>query len=142
LELAGAPRSQRGVQLETKDEEIRGAINALRHELDAVTLTTAWEEAIESPPWDGPPVLVHGDLRDGNLLVRDGRLHAVIDFSCLGLGEPANDLDVAWDLFSGESRDAYRAALGVDEATWARGRGWAITRSEERRVGSARGDSR
>jgi aminoglycoside phosphotransferase (APT) family kinase protein len=70
---------------------------------------------------------VHGDLSDGNLLVRDGRLHAVIDFSCFGFGEPANDLDVAWDLFSGESREAYRIAVGADDAAWARGRGWAIT---------------
>jgi len=127
LECEDAPRSQRGVQLVTKDEDIRGAIAAMRHEFDAGALTASWDEAISAPPWDGPPVLVHGDLSDGNLLVRDGRLHAVIDFSCLGLGEPANDLDIAWELFSGESRDAYRAALGIDDATWARGRGWAIT---------------
>ena len=127
LDLADAPLSQRGVQLVTKDAEIRGAIVAVRHEFDAGALTAAWDEAITAPPWDGPPVWVHGDLSDGNLLVRDGRLHAVIDFSCLGLGEPANDLDVAWDLFSGASREAYRTALGVDDATWARGRGWAIT---------------
>ena len=70
---------------------------------------------------------VHADLTDGNILVRDGRLHAVIDFSLLGLGEPANDLDPAWGLFSGESRKAFRTALGVDDATWSHGRGWAIT---------------
>jgi len=127
IDLADAPRSQRGVPLATKDTEIRGAIEAMAHEFDAEALTAAWDEAITCPQWDGPPVLVHGDLSDGNLLVRDGRLHAVIDFSCFGLGDPANDLDVAWDLFSGESRDAYRRALGVDDATWTRGRGWAIT---------------
>jgi len=127
IDLADAPRSQRGVPLATKDTEIRGAIEAMAHEFDAEALTAAWDEAITCPQWDGPPVLVHGDLSDGNLLVRDGRLHAVIDFSCFGFGDPANDLDVAWDLFSGESRDAYRRALGVDDATWTRGRGWAIT---------------
>ena len=127
VDFSDAPRSQRGVQLVTKDAEIRGAIAAMRHEFDADALTAAWDEVLSAPPWDGPSVLVHGDLSDGNLLVRDGRLHAVIDFSCFGLGEPANDLDVAWELFSGESRDAYREAVGVDDATWARGRGWAIT---------------
>jgi aminoglycoside phosphotransferase (APT) family kinase protein len=127
IDLADAPRSQRGVQLATKDAEIRGAINAMAHEFDAEALTAAWDEAITCPQWDGPPVLVHGDLSDGNLLVREGRLHAVIDFSCFGFGDPANDLDVAWDLFSGESREAYRRAVGVDDATWTRGRGWAIT---------------
>jgi len=69
---------------------------------------------------------VHGDLTDGNLVLRDNRLHAVIDFSCFGLGDPANDVDVAWELFSGESRRAYRDALDVDDATWRRARGWAI----------------
>jgi aminoglycoside phosphotransferase (APT) family kinase protein len=34
----------------------------------------------------------------------------------------------AWTLFSGESRDVFRAALSVDDATWARGRGWTLTR--------------
>jgi aminoglycoside phosphotransferase (APT) family kinase protein len=127
VDFPDAPRSQRGVELVTKDAEIRGAITAMRHEFDADALTAAWDEAISAPPWAGPSVLVHGDLSDGNLLVRDGRLHAVIDFSCFGWGEPANDLDVAWDLFSGASRDAYRAAIGADDDTWTRGRGWAIT---------------
>jgi aminoglycoside phosphotransferase (APT) family kinase protein len=86
-----------------------------------------WEEAITAPPWDGPPMWVHADLTDGNILVRDGRLHAVIDFSMLGLGEPANDLDPAWGVLSGDNREVFRAALEVDDATWARRRGWAIT---------------
>jgi aminoglycoside phosphotransferase (APT) family kinase protein len=127
IDLPDAPRSQRGVQLVTKDAEIRGAIKAMRHEFDEAALTAAWDQAITAPQWEGPPVLVHGDLSDGNLLVRDERLHAVIDFSCFGFGEPANDLDIAWDLFAGESREAYRAAVGADDAAWARGRGWAIT---------------
>lgn len=62
----------------------------------------------------------------GNLLVRDGRLAAVIDFGCSGVGDPACDLVLAWTLLSGESREAFRAVLPVDRATWARGRGWAL----------------
>jgi aminoglycoside phosphotransferase (APT) family kinase protein len=127
LDLPDAPVSKRGVPLVTQDEATRRAIHAVRHEFDAHALTAMWEEAITAPPWDGPPMWVHADLTDGNILVRDGRLHAVIDFSLLGLGEPANDLDPAWGVFSGESRKAFRTALGVDDATWARGRGWAIT---------------
>jgi len=34
---------------------------------------------------------------------------------------------VAWSLFSGESRKVFRAALSVDEATWARARGWILS---------------
>jgi aminoglycoside phosphotransferase (APT) family kinase protein len=127
VNLPGAPVSQRGVSLVTRDKATRWAINAVRREFDSKALTEVWEEALAAPPWDGPPVWVHADLTDGNILARDGRLYAVIDFSTLGLGEPANDLDAAWDLFSGESRTTFREALGIDDATWARGRGWAIT---------------
>lgn len=61
------------------------------------------------------------------LLIQGGRLTAVIDFGCLGVGDPACDLIVAWNLFNAESREALRAALKVDEATWERGRGWALS---------------
>jgi hypothetical protein len=45
----------------------------------------------ERPRWHGPPVWVHGDLHPGNLLAREGALHAVIDFGCVAVGEPAVD---------------------------------------------------
>jgi aminoglycoside phosphotransferase (APT) family kinase protein len=70
--------------------------------------------------------LVHGDVSGGNLLVRDGRLAAVIDFGCSGVGNPACDVTIAWTLLSGEGREEFRTALSVDSATWARGRGWAL----------------
>jgi aminoglycoside phosphotransferase (APT) family kinase protein len=34
---------------------------------------------------------------------------------------------VAWSYLSAETRDVFRAALSVDDATWARGRGWALS---------------
>ena len=69
---------------------------------------------------------MHGDLLPGNLLVVDGRSSAVIDFGCLNVGDPACDLQPAWNLFAGESRARYRAELDVDHASWLRGRGWAL----------------
>jgi len=69
---------------------------------------------------------VHGDIASGNLLVRDGRLHAVIDFGCSGVGDPACDTAIAWTFLSGEPRRVFRSLLPFDEATWARGRGWAL----------------
>jgi aminoglycoside phosphotransferase (APT) family kinase protein len=39
----------------------------------------------------------------------------------------ACELIVAWSLLSAESREVFRAALPVDDATWARGRGWALS---------------
>jgi hypothetical protein len=42
------------------------------------------------------------------------------------VGDPACDVTIAWTLLSGESRRAFRAALALDDATWVRGRGWAL----------------
>ena len=53
-------------------------------------------------------------------------MSAVIDFGTSGVGDPSCDLAIAWTLFKGESRDAFRAALRLDDATWARGRGWTL----------------
>ena len=95
--------------------------------LDADAVTAVWEAALQAPAWRGPPVWIHGDLQSGNLLARQGRLSAVIDFGCLGVGDPACDVMAAWMLLSAETRDVFRAALQVDDATWARGRGWALS---------------
>ena len=86
-----------------------------------------WDAALQARTWNDAPVWIHGDLQSGNLLAQHGRLRAVIDFGCLGVGDPACDLIVAWNLFSAESRNAFRGALNVDEATWVRGRGWALS---------------
>jgi aminoglycoside phosphotransferase (APT) family kinase protein len=124
--VPGSHNSFRGVPLAARDAETRAAIASLEGMLDIDAVTVAWETALQAPAWDGPPVWIHGDLSSGNLLAVHGRLSAVIDFGCLGVGDPACDLIVAWSLFSAE-RDIFRAALPVDDATWARGRGWALS---------------
>jgi len=98
---------------------------ALRGEIDAAAATAVWDAALAAP-WLDPPVWVHGDVAVGNLLVRDGRLSAVIDWGCAGVGDPACDLVSAWTFLSGESRDAFRAALPLARTTWTRARGWAL----------------
>jgi aminoglycoside phosphotransferase (APT) family kinase protein len=123
----GAHNSFRGVPLSTRDAETRAAIAELSGMLDTGAVTAAWDAALQAPAWGGPPVWIHGDLSPLNLLVERGQLSAVIDFGCLGVGDPACDLQVAWNLLSAESRDVLRAALPVDDATWARGRGWALS---------------
>lgn len=122
---AGAHSAFRGAPLSTYDPETRRAIAALGDRLPVDTVTEIWTLALRSA-WTGPPVWFHGDVAAGNLLVRAGRLAAVIDFGCCGTGDPACDLAVAWTLLSGTSRSAFRAALAVDDGTWARGRGWAL----------------
>ena len=116
----------RGVPLATQDVHVREAIAALDGMFNVDLMTAAWEAALREPDWDRPPVWFHGDMLPGNVLVDRGHLSAVIDFGGLGVGDPACDLMIAWSLFSGESRDVFRAAMTVDDATWARGRGCAL----------------
>ena len=121
------PVGSRGGPLISRDAETRRAIAASHGLIDTRAVTAAWEAARRAPAHDGPPVWIHGDLEPGNLLMRDGRLSAVIDFCCLAVGDPAVDLIPAWSVFSGAARAAFRAALGVDDAAWARGWGWALS---------------
>jgi aminoglycoside phosphotransferase (APT) family kinase protein len=132
IDPAGGPppgphNSSRGVPLAARDADTRAAIASLDGMLDTDAVTAAWQADLLSPTWHGAPVWIHGDLSSGNLLAVQGRLTSVIDFGCLGVGDPACDLIVVWNLFSAETRDVFRAALPVDDATWARGRGWALS---------------
>ena len=73
-----------------------------------------------------PAVWFHGDIAHGNLLLRDGRLDAVIDFGTSGVGDPACDLAIAWTMFDDSARDVFRRGLPWDDDVWARGRAWAL----------------
>lgn len=118
----------RGVPLIMRDEEVRTALFHLKNtSIDIKAANTAWEKAIKTHVWTGQPVWIHGDLHAGNLLIDSGQLRAVIDFGALSVGDPATDLMVAWNLFSFETRKDFRKALDIDEATWDRGRGWALS---------------
>jgi aminoglycoside phosphotransferase (APT) family kinase protein len=117
----------RGEPLVRRDDATRTAIASLHDELDVGAVTEVWDAALQATPWSGPPLWIHGDLSAGNLLVRDGRLAAVIDFGCVGVGDPACDLMIAWTFLVSEARAVFRSALAVDDATWARGRGWALS---------------
>ena len=125
----GPHNAFRGASLDVRDEPMRASIEALRDTVDATLVTALWDEALAAPGWTHPPVWIHGDLDARNLLVEHRRLSAVIDFGCLGAGDPACDVAAAWKLFSGESRDVFRSALDVDDATWARARGWVLSQA-------------
>lgn len=117
----------RGVPLAKRDSAVRSAIAALHQDYDADILTGAWESALHTPAWPGPPVWHHGDLHAGNLLAHHGRLAAVIDFGCMGVGDPACDVMAAWLYLSANTRQLFRDVLQVDDNTWARGKGWALS---------------
>jgi aminoglycoside phosphotransferase (APT) family kinase protein len=98
--------------------------------LDRARVLAAWEHLVRTPPWPAAPLWIHGDLHPGNLVFRDGRLSAVIDFGDLAAGDPATDLSVAW-MMSASARLAFRDAArnsdsAIDDHTWARARGWAL----------------
>ncbi|MER9437730.1 aminoglycoside phosphotransferase family protein [Mesorhizobium sp. M0618] len=115
----------RGGALSVYDGEARQAIAALDGKIDTDAASAVWEAALAAQ-WHGAPVWFHGDVSWGNLLVRQGRLSAVIDFGTSGVGDPACDLAIAWTLLEGKSREAFRAGLPADGAMWARGRGWTL----------------
>jgi aminoglycoside phosphotransferase (APT) family kinase protein len=129
----------RGGPLRTYDADTRRALDALAGRVRTGLAREIWQRALDQP-WSGRPVWFHGDVSQGNLLVRDGRLAAVIDFGTSGVGDPACDLVIAWTLLSGESRAAFRKELAVDEPTWARGRGWALWKALITVAGATGGD--
>jgi aminoglycoside phosphotransferase (APT) family kinase protein len=130
IDATGAPPTPyRGGSLSTLDNRVRGSIADLSADgtIDPRPVTASWERALAAPAWDGAPVWVHADLSPVNLLARQHRLAAVIDFGGLGAGDPALDLLPAWTWLTGPVRDLFRAQVKPDDATWARGRGWALS---------------
>lgn len=141
----GPHNSGRGMPLAGRDARTRACIGEMHGMIDIDAVTETWEASLAVPAWSGSPRWVHGDIHQGNLLMARGgspvsfprptdagrktglALSAVIDFGCLGVGDPAVDLIVAWVLFDRLSRKVFREFLRMDEATWIRGRGWALS---------------
>lgn len=127
--LPAKEHSSRGLPLVKRDGATRKAISELENLIDAKLALEVWKSALAAPDWNRAPVWFHGDMLVGNLLFTGGELSAVIDFGGLAVGDPACDLMIAWSLFEGESRAALRTALSVDDATWARARGHALSQA-------------
>ena len=123
----GPPGRSRGIPLNRRDASFRAALADLGDEVDRRALFTVWERALQAPEWEQEPRWLHGDLWPANMLMRERRLSAILDFAALSVGDPATDLMVAWTLLVSETRPLLRAQLGVDDATWMRGRGWAVS---------------
>jgi aminoglycoside phosphotransferase (APT) family kinase protein len=127
IDPTGAPPAYRGGSLMTRDREVHMWITNLQGAVDTDVVMEVWEKSLQAPVWTRSPVWVHSDLLPGNLLISRGRLSGVIDFAASGVGDPACDLIVAWNLLPPSARTAFRAVLEADDATWARGRGWALS---------------
>ena len=115
----------RGASLLTYDQETRRALSALNGKVDTAACAHVWETALAATA-TGPARWLHGDIAASNLLVRNGRLAAVLDFGATAIGDVACDLTIAWTFFNGGSRRIFRERMALDQATWARARGWAL----------------
>jgi aminoglycoside phosphotransferase (APT) family kinase protein len=128
IKLPNGPLSRRGVPLKELDEETTKAIGELKEDIDVPSVSTLWHQLSQISSWTHEPVWIHGDFLPGNILVQNNRLSAVIDFSDLGIGDPACDMIIAWALFNSHSRNVFRNHLkNIDNNTWERGRGWALS---------------
>lgn len=125
IDPVGAPHGGRK-PLRELDTLTRAAIESARGVIDSDAATAAWEQALRAPSWKGPPVWIHTDLLRPNVLVHGGRLCAVIDFGGIGVGDLAADVIAAWSVFNHTGRGTFRGALGVDDGTWERARGFAL----------------
>ncbi|WP_333024102.1 aminoglycoside phosphotransferase family protein [Wolbachia endosymbiont of Pentidionis agamae] len=122
---AGLHNYWRGGHVKIYDVETRSSIKELQGCVDTKTAIAVWERAISSK-WDRSPVWVHGDLASSNIIVKEKCLTAIIDFGCMGMGDLACDLVIAWTFLRNESREIFRLNLCLDSDTWARARGWAL----------------
>jgi aminoglycoside phosphotransferase (APT) family kinase protein len=131
LDASGGPapgphNHWRGAPLRAFDPEMRRRFGWLSDLNDIGAIVSAWELGLAAERWRGSPVWIHGDLKDANLLVRDGALCGVLDWGLAGVGDPAADIAVAWTLFEGDVRTVFKDAVAVDEATWRGGPPWAL----------------
>jgi aminoglycoside phosphotransferase (APT) family kinase protein len=126
------PNPWRGVPLANRTPSVLECLKQLRDRVETACITRLWDASVSAVPWSDRPVWLHGDLHPGNLVVRGNRLAAVVDFGDLTAGDPATDLSVAWSTLPPTARPIFRAAASnafdpIDDATWVRARGWALT---------------
>jgi aminoglycoside phosphotransferase (APT) family kinase protein len=114
--------------------DLRATLASFEHHSPVFDLALEWLQA--EPPPRREPVLLHGDLRLGNVVVGPEGLRAVLDWELTHLGNPAEDLGwlcvKAWRFGAAapvaglgareELLAAYRAAggaeIGIDELRW------------------------
>jgi aminoglycoside phosphotransferase (APT) family kinase protein len=124
----GPPNPFRGIPLAGRNGHVRSAISLLGGVVaDAAPLLRIWDAALGASEWTGPPRWFHGDLHSANVVTLNGQVSAIIDFDHVGMGDPACDMMIAWTMLSDTERPVLRARMQIDDPTWERGRGWALS---------------
>jgi aminoglycoside phosphotransferase (APT) family kinase protein len=116
---------RRGEPLAIRDAQVRQAFASR----DVPGAAELWDGAMSAPEWSRERVWLHADIDARNVLVRNRRLTGVIDWGCAGTGDPAVDVMAAWKLLTPDGRERFREVLQVDDATWLRARGWALSQA-------------
>jgi len=132
ISTADAPKpndhpTSRGADLHLRADLTRRAIDACRAHFDPADLHALWNDALAAPTFGPGAVWIHGDIASGNLLFADRRLSAVIDWSPMGVGDPACELIVAWEMFHQPARELFLDELHIDNAMLRRARGWTLS---------------
>ena len=124
----GAPHggNYRAFGLANVEARFREWVAKLPDDIDRSSVTAVWSSCCAVGDWAGEPSWVHTDLRGDNLIARDGRLVAVIDWEGCTVGDPSADHLGAWWLLDGESRETFRVVSRADKASWLRAMGWAL----------------
>ncbi len=127
---ADAPINRvRGIPLSTRADNTEERMARLFEETDAINpqVYQAWAEGLAAQT-ETNPTWLHGDLHARNVLVRDGKISAIIDWGDITSGDRATDLASIWMLL--ENRNTRETAIGAyndnDSALWARAKGWAV----------------
>lgn len=115
----------RGDHISVYDKEAREQFSALSGIIDRHRAVNLWEQACITK-WNKPPVWIHGDFAIGNMLVKNNKVSAIIDFGGMGIGDPACDLVIAWTYLTGKARNIFIQEIDLDEETWIRARAWAL----------------
>jgi aminoglycoside phosphotransferase (APT) family kinase protein len=136
-----APRNPfRGVPLADREAafEERLALVERRSGPLGAGVRRTWAEGLAAPI-DLPRTWLHGDPHGRNVLTRDARLAAVIDWGDMAAGDAASDLASVWMLLDGvDTRERALAAYGISPATLVRARGWAVMMGVMMQAGDAR----
>lgn len=127
LDPTNGPEHPRGEPVRGQDHAVRRALELIEGEVDTAAVRRAWDRVLEVPDHFDDPRWFHGDLGPLNLVASDGHITAVLDWGTCGVGDPAVDARVAWNLFDPAARQAYRRTAQFDDDAWERGRGWVLS---------------